>query len=165
MSPDHQMCDHTKPPNRPKRKLTRVKPSRARHISSDSPVPPIQWVSYREVSGCREWEASGTREQGSMTETKPQQPTPLGSLTKPHQIVAVWWASRFRAPNLEHLSLPLDPFEFPRPFEVFEGGCFLNKASSQMASNTLFWKGRVFEVFEGGPVFAKNIVNYRVWAT
>ena len=26
--------------------------------------------------------------------------------------------------NLEHLPLPLNPFEFPRPFEVFEGGCF-----------------------------------------
>jgi len=80
MSPNHQMCDHTKPPNRPKRKLTRVKPSRARHPSSDSPVPPIQWVSYREGRGCRDSEASGTREQGSMTETKPQQPTPLDLL-------------------------------------------------------------------------------------
>jgi len=59
--------------------------------------------------------------------------------------------------NLEHLPLPLNPFEFPRPFEVFEGGCFLNKASSQMASNTLFWKReRAFEVFEGGRVFAKT---------
>ena len=71
-----------------------------------------------------------------------------------------------QAQNLEHLPSPLNPFEFPRPFEVFEGGCFLNKASSEMASNTPFWKRQgVFEVFEGGPVFAQTLVIYRVWAT
>ena len=42
---------------------------------------------------------------------------------------------------LEHFPFLLYPFEFPRPFEVFEGCPFSTEASSETPSNTFFGKG------------------------
>jgi len=53
-------------------------------------------------------------------------------------------------PALEHLPFLLYPFEFPRPFEVFEGGPFSTEASSETPSNVFVWqRPKVFEAFEG----------------
>ena len=53
-------------------------------------------------------------------------------------------------PALEHSPFLLYPFEFPRPFEVFEGCPFSTDASSETTSNTLLCqRPKVFEVFDG----------------
>ena len=43
--------------------------------------------------------------------------------------------------TLEHFTFLPYPFEFPRPFEVFEGCPFSTEASSKTPSNTFFDKG------------------------
>ena len=112
------------------------------------------------------WEVRVRRGGVSVKLTNPQRTYTPRRLAKLYQIAAVWCTGQFRAPNLERLPLPLNSFEFPRPFEAFEGACFLNNASGEMASNTFLGKRqRVFEVFEGGRVFAKTVVNYTLWAT
>ena len=68
------------------------------------------------------WEVRVRRGGVSVKLTNPQRTYTPRRLAKLHQIAAVWCTGQFRAPNLEHLPLPLRPFEFPRPFEVFEGG-------------------------------------------
>ena len=45
-------------------------------------------------------------------------------------------------PTLEHSFRFLNPFEFPRPFEAFEGGSFLMPLCSETPSNTVFCSGR-----------------------
>jgi hypothetical protein len=48
----------------------------------------------------------------------------------------------FQPPHaIEHFPFLLYPFEFPRPFEVFEGCPFSTEASSETPSNTFFDKG------------------------
>jgi len=61
-----------------------------------------------------------------------------------------------RPPTLEHFPFLPYPFEFPRPFEVFEGGPFSTEASSETPSNTFFAKGqRCSRCSRVGAVLAK----------
>ena len=49
--------------------------------------------------------------------------------------------ARSPPPAIEHLSPLPYPFEFPRPFEVFDGCPFLAPLCSETPSNTFFGSG------------------------
>ena len=50
--------------------------------------------------------------------------------------------ARSPPPAIEHFAPLLYPFEFPRPFEVFDGCPFSTEASNETPSNTFFGSGQ-----------------------
>ena len=59
-------------------------------------------------------------------------------------------------PALEHFPSLLYPFEFPRPFEVFEGCPFSTEASNETPSNTFWLRPKVFDAFDGWGCFGET---------
>ncbi len=61
---------------------------------------------------------------------------------------------------IERLPLPLNPFEFPRPFDTPDTPPFLIHVPSEMLSNTLFgMEGTPFDTFDTLAVLKQTLAN------